>query len=89
MAMETIIRQVRDMDTSERSTLEQLVGHSLRENQQLIIQVITLSAPGKQPVIPATTLPDWCNVYEGLTDEQIAGVEQVALQRAALTRPPE
>ena len=87
--METIIRHVRDMDTSERSALEQLVGHSLRENQQLVIQVMTLSIPERQPPASAATLPDWCNVYQGLTDEEIAGVERVALQRADLTRSSE
>ncbi|MCI0680788.1 MAG: hypothetical protein L0Y71_01680 [Gemmataceae bacterium] len=84
--METIVRHVRDMNTTQRSALEQLVGHNLRENQQLVIQVMTLSGPAEQRAGPDATLPDWCNVYEGLTDEQIAGVERVALQRADLAR---
>lgn len=87
--METIIRHVRDLDASERSALEQLVGHSLHENQQLVIQVMTLSIPGRQPAASATTLPDWCNVYQGLTEDEIAGVERVALERADLTRSSE
>jgi hypothetical protein len=37
--METIIRHVRDLGTSERTVIEQLVGHALGENQQLVIQV--------------------------------------------------
>ena len=31
-------------------------------------------------------LPEWCNVFDGLNDEQIADVEEVMLQRADLTR---
>jgi hypothetical protein len=35
----------------------------------------------------ASALPDWCNVYDGLSDDEIAAAEQVILQRADLTRP--
>jgi hypothetical protein len=89
--METIIRHVRDLGDSERSTLEQLVGHALRENQQLVIQVMTLSVPHHGAATPPAdaTLPEWCKVYEGLTDEEVAAVESVALQRADLTRSAE
>ena len=34
----------------------------------------------------AQRLPDWCNVYAGLTDDEVAEVEKVILQRADLTR---
>jgi hypothetical protein len=34
-------------------------------------------------------LPAWCNVYAGLTDKQIAEIEEVLLQRADLTRVAE
>lgn len=35
----------------------------------------------------AGELPEWCNVYAGLTDEQIADLEKTILTRADLTRP--
>ena len=41
--MEAIIRNVRDIETSERQVLEHVLGQRLRENQQVIIQVVTLS----------------------------------------------
>jgi hypothetical protein len=31
-------------------------------------------------------LPEWCNAYAGLTDEEIADLEQTILTRADLTR---
>jgi hypothetical protein len=46
------------LDPSERSAVEQLVGHSLRENQQLVIQVVTVSASARQPAAAAAALPD-------------------------------
>lgn len=83
--METIIRHVRDLDFSERSALEHLVGHSLHDNQHLVIQVVNAEAqPATRSV--GDTLPEWCNVYEGLSDEEIAGVEQTVLRRADLSR---
>jgi hypothetical protein len=88
--METIIRYVRDIEIDERRVLEQVIGQRLEENQKLIIQVV--SAEGRpvdvpdQPLRPGT-LPEWCNVYQGLTEEQIADLEEVILQRADLARP--
>lgn len=35
---------------------------------------------------PAGGLPEWCNVYEGLSEEEIAEMEQVVLTRADMTR---
>ena len=74
--METVTRNVRDLGASERSAVEQLVGHRLSDQQRLIIQVVG-SNPGSEP-LPARTdeLPAWCNVYEGLTDDQIADIEK-------------
>src|SRR5258708_7986349 len=40
--MEAIIRNVRDIETSERQVLEHVLGQRLRENQQVIIPAVTL-----------------------------------------------
>jgi hypothetical protein len=76
--METVLRYVRDLDQDDRSALERVVGHSLGEGQQLIIQVTSdsqvpttngqSSAPGQ--------LPAWCNIYEGLSAEQIDDLDR-------------
>jgi hypothetical protein len=87
--METIIRHVRDIEGSERRLLEQVIGQQLQENQKVIIQVVTLDALPKEGAIPAERLPNWCNVYEGLTEKELAEVEEVILQRSDLTRPSE
>jgi hypothetical protein len=89
--METIIRQVRDLESGERRVLEHVIGQRLQENQKVIIQVV---APENEPAVEALAsgtgkLPEWCNVYEGLTEEQVAAVEEVILQRSDLTRPSE
>jgi hypothetical protein len=92
--MSAIIRNVRDIDSSDRRVLEHVVGQPLKENQQLIIQVATLdkeaAARRKQSAAaPGNGLPPWCNVYDGLSDEEVDELERVILQRADLTRPPE
>jgi hypothetical protein len=92
--MESVIRNVRDNDTCERQVLEHVLGRQLQENQQVIIQELTVSskpteAANEQSTIPPMTLPDWCNVYEGLREGEIADIEHVILQRADLTRPSE
>jgi hypothetical protein len=34
-------------------------------------------------------LPAWCNVYEGLSEGEIADLERIVLTRADLSRPME
>ena len=89
--METVIRNVGEIDAHDRQSLEHVLGHSLRENQQLVINIVTPQVPAVAPVSRQTNgapaLPDWCNVYEGLSDDEIAAMEQTILQRADLSRP--
>jgi hypothetical protein len=90
--MESIIRNVRDIDTSERQVLEHVLGQKLGENQQLIFQIVTIGKAPTQATTPpqaANGLPDWCNVFEGLSDDEIADLDVIVGKRADLSRPPE
>ena len=92
--METIVRQVRDIDSDDRHMLERVIGHELEENQRVVIQVVTPVSPSpdgaeKQAESQPGRLPEWCNVYEGLTDEQIEDIERVILDRSDFARPVE
>jgi hypothetical protein len=76
--VETIVRHVRDLNQQDRSALERVVGHSLGESQQIVIQVA--SDPQKTQTngesVGAGKLPDWCRVYDGLTDNEIDELDQ-------------
>ena len=89
--MESVIRNVRDIDSRERQALEHVLGQQLKENQKVIIQVITVpTEPAEKVESPSEArLSEWCNVFAGLTDEEIAGVEEVVLQRSDLSRSAE
>ena len=93
--MESITRNVREIESDERRVYEAAVGHALQENQQVVIQVVTppetpKQEPSIEPVREASgKLPDWCNVYAGLSDDEIAEVEQVVLKRSEMTRSSE
>jgi hypothetical protein len=90
--METITRHVRDIESDERRVLEHVIGRQLQANQKVIIQVVTLGGAAaeeaKEEGAPQPgQLPEWCNVYEDLTEKQLAEVEEIVLQRGELTRP--
>ena len=90
--MESIIRNVTDLESDERRFYESVLGEKLRETQKILIQVMDVSnRPAEPPAAgaPGVTapLPEWCRVYEGLSDEELAEVEDVVLTRADLTRP--
>ena len=89
--MESITRNVRDIDSRERQALEHVLGQQLTENQKIIIQIVTLpiesveSQTGQERT-SAAPLPEWCNVFAGLTDEQVAEVEGIVLQHSDISR---
>lgn len=91
--MELIIRNIRDIDTSERRVLEHVLGQPLKENQQVIVQIVTLKNDGEAQQVQApessNQLPEWCDVFAGLSDDQVAEVEGAILQRADLSRTSE
>ena len=97
--MESITRNVRDISSDELRLYETVLGEKLKENQQVIIQVISLGDPNQIPASPpekqgdlaaaGVAFPDWCNVYEGLSDEEISDIETVVLERSGWTRDPQ
>ena len=85
--MESITKNVRDISPPDKLALEHVIGQPLTE--QVIIQIYSIdlrSEPTTTETKSAQGLPDWCNVYAGLTDKQVEAVERTALQRANLTR---
>jgi hypothetical protein len=94
--MQSMTRNVRDLDAEKRRSLESVLGHQLQDNQQVIIQVVSLNTepnnaqaerPEPQESGEGTPkLPEWCNVFDGLADEEIAELEKTILRRADLTR---
>ncbi len=75
--METITRHVGDMQANERSAAELLLGHSLRGHEQLILQVVNVDiAEQTNEFRSAQSLPDWCNIYNGLTDEEVDNIDK-------------
>ncbi len=90
--MHNVVRNVRDIESADRLALEHILGGQLQEDQQLVIRVVTPShshTDVDQKTGPAAgaLLPDWCRVYEGLSEREIAEVEEIALTRANLSRP--
>ena len=89
--MDKIKRNVGDLGSNERRVYEDALGRKLAENQQIIIQVITVDAGSTSPhngagAKASKPLPDWCSVYAGLSDDELADVERVVLQRSDMTR---
>jgi hypothetical protein len=87
--MEPIVRAVRDIDSTERRVLEHVIGHQLRENQQLVISIVTPDVARPEdasPPKPPQALEDWTHIFDGLSDEEIEAVDKAVKTRANLTR---
>lgn len=79
--MESISRAVREFAAPDRQAIEHLLGHPLRDDQQVTISVQPGESPGQ-----TFPLPSWLNLYAGLTDDEVNELEQVILQRDASVR---
>ena len=86
--METIVHNVSELGESGRSAAETLVGHPLDESQQLVIQVVCVGTRYKdaESATKLDELPEWCNVYAGLSDEQVEALEHAISRRLDLDR---
>jgi len=68
--------------------LEHLIGAPLQPGQQVIVQVVEKESGGNETPSEASEarLPDWFNIYEGLSDEEIDRLDVAIQQRLDLTR---
>lgn len=82
--METITRNVKDIGSDDRRALEHVIGRQLAENQRIVISVTEFDVKAASPITADGTLPGWCNVFEDLSDEEVADIEKIALTRAVL-----
>ena len=77
---------VATLDEPHRRAMEDVIGHELVENQQLIISVIDLAVPIEGSTKAQQSLADWTGVYDGLSDVEIEAIDKVVKTRANLTR---
>jgi hypothetical protein len=84
--METVVHNIRDLNDQKRTAAEQLVGHELRENQQLMIQVREAVANDASIKDTDAGAPPWSHIYDGSSDEKIDELDNAIRQRANLTR---
>jgi len=83
--METVVHRIRDLNDQKRTAAEQLVGHELRENQQVKIQVSDFVEDASTED-PYPNEAPWSSIYDGLSDEKIEHLDEAIRQRANLTR---
>jgi hypothetical protein len=78
--METVVKNVRDLDQADRSALERFVGYQLRETQQVIVNVVNLDLGPAVPASPdakgVAEVPDWWKIYDGLSDKEVDELDQ-------------
>jgi hypothetical protein len=87
--MEPIIRDVNAIDAAHRRALEDVLGRPLHQNERLVISVLELKATTGSAAAkdrPAQTVDEWAKVLEGLSEEEIERIDEVAKARANLTR---
>ena len=85
--METNLNiEVANLDGSHRRALEEVLGRSLASNQRL--QISVLDAPSALEAVTQSHQPldVWLSVYDGLSEQEIEQIDQIAKTRANLSR---
>jgi hypothetical protein len=86
--MQTVLRNIRELTREDVATLERVVGISLDPSDRIVIQVLA-EEPAPQTVqsaeSPNAALPDWCNVYSGLTTSEVDEIDAL-IRRSTVTR---
>lgn len=79
---------VKDIAPSDRQALEHVLGLPLQNDQRLIVQVVGPRRAESElaPNAKTAELPEWCRLYEGMTDAEIEAFERTVLTRADMTR---
>ena len=89
--MESIVRDVSQIESPDREALEHMLGQQLREGQRVMIHVVSFAPSTVESPLDSVddmaTLPAWCHVFEGLSDQETSELEEVILTRADFTRP--
>jgi aspartate carbamoyltransferase catalytic subunit len=85
--MESIEHNVGDFADDDRKVFEKVLGHKLQENQRVIIQVMDVDASktngnGSRNHPSGTSLDDWA-IFRDLSDEEVAELESVILERSS------
>jgi hypothetical protein len=87
--MESIARNVKDIAPDDRRSLEHVVGRRLQDNQRIIVQVVSMDlqeaeqrARQSPKSSASVSLPDYCDVYDGLSDEELTELESLILDRS-------
>ena len=72
--MESAIRNVVDLSADERQLYESVLGHPLRDDQRIIVQLddVDTGRAAATSTKRDTELPDWCAIWADLSDEEIA-----------------
>ncbi len=82
--METVVRNVRDLNQTDRAAVERGVGCQLRDTQQVSVNVVNLdlgpAAPESADQKGADDVPDWWKIYEGISDERVEELDSAIRQ---------
>ena len=84
--MESIEQNVGDIAADDRRVFEKVLGHKLQENQRVIIQVTDIDASktngsDSKSGPSGTNLDDWA-IFQDLSNEEVAELESIILERS-------
>ena len=67
-----VTRKLTELDPADLSVVERLMGQPLDHTTNLVLVLRTVDVPPVVALEQPDELPAWCNVLEGMSDEELA-----------------
>ncbi len=82
-----IIKKLSDIDPRDRAVVERVFGQRLEATANIVLILKTVDAEPTGPLAAGDELPSWCNVLDGLSDDDLAEFEATVNAPVRLARP--
>jgi hypothetical protein len=83
------IKKLSELKPRDVSVVERLFGRKLSKAQDAVLILRDADQPNEtknEDVPSGDELPDWCDMYAGLSDDEVADLENLVLKRSDLAR---
>jgi hypothetical protein len=82
------VKRVCDLDPGDRTFVERVFGQDLAESPDALLILRANGEPAsKTPSTDDDEVPAWCNVLEGMSDEDLADFDAILKTPIQLTHP--
>lgn len=83
------IKKISDLDPRDVSVLERILGQRLEGSAEVVLELRVSPPASTSSADEETGVPDWCNVLDGMSEEDLVDFEAALATPVRLARAPD